>query len=281
MAYTTINDLPERLKEDLLGTEFLLITDPDYSYKTTLNSLNERLLELSAGSYQELTNKIIDSVSNYVHANAIHFSAVAVQNILKGVPVKLVQSAVAGYVYVDIAGANDVAIGVCEADMLAGQVGLVMVAGVLEDYDTSAWTEGDLLYAGNTVLTNIQPSGSKIQFIGYVLDVSTSGKLLISGSDPFPDAEQITYSNTISGLSATTVQGAIDEIEGRVQTIEEAIFQQATAPTAGQGASDGDIWMDTTTNTLNVYREWPTGSGVYRWEPLLYKLDDVVDGGSW
>jgi phosphopantothenoylcysteine synthetase/decarboxylase len=156
-----------------------------------------------------------------------------------------------------------------------------MVAGVLTGYNTLGFTEGDLLYAGASVLTNVQPTNEYIKFIGYVLNRAENGKILISNSDPFPDAKQIAYDNTGTELTANNVQDAISEVNTKIATMEEIVFQQATAPTIAEGASDGDIWMDTTTNTLNVYREYPLGTNVYRWEPLLYKWDDTVDGGSW
>jgi len=38
------------------------------------------------------------------------------------------------------------------------------------------------------------------------------------------DADQVTYDNSTSGLTATDVQGAVDEVEGRVDTIESATY---------------------------------------------------------
>lgn len=281
MAYTTITDLQERQLSQIVGSEFLLLSDPSNSYKVTLNTINERLIELSAGTYQELTNKVIDDVSNYVHANAIHFAAKAVGDIDKGTPVVLVSDIDEDFVYVAPCASDDNAVGICEDGLLDGELGEIMVSGILSGYDTSAWLEGDLLYSSNGVLTNTQPSTGKIQFIGYVLNSATNGKILVSGSDPYPDARQILFDNTDTDLTSTNVQDAITEVDSRMTNMEEIVFQQAVAPTIAEGASDGDIWMDTTSNTLNVYREYPTGTGVYRWEPLLYKWDDVVDGGGW
>lgn len=71
----------------------------------------------------------------------------------------------------------------------------------------------------------------------------------------------------------------VDTIRGRITELEQRTFQQTTTPTVG--VNDGDIWLDTNTDTLKVYREYPLGSGNFRWEPLLYKWDDTVDGGIW
>lgn len=281
MSYTTVNDLPERDFSQLLGTENLLLTDPDNSYRVTIETVNAKILELSSASIQTMTNKVIDDVSNFVHANAIHYVAKPMQNISKGTPVNVVPNADTTSVYVDIASSAGTTVGVCEEDMVVGSLGSIMIAGVLSDFDTTTWVENDLLYSSGGVITNVQPTSDSIQFIGYVLNSATLGKILISAADPFPDARQILFSGVASNLESTNVQDAIIEVESRITDMEEVVFQQANAPTTEEGASDGDIWMDTIANTLNVYREYPVNTGVYRWEPLIYKLDDTVDGGSW
>lgn len=73
----------------------------------------------------------------------------------------------------------------------------------------------------------------------------------------------------------------LENLQGQITDLQEILFQQDTTPTVEQGASEGDIWLDTTDDTLKVLREYPLGTGVFRWEPLLYKWDDTVDGGSW
>lgn len=91
--------------------------------------------------------------------------------------------------------------------------------------------------------------------------------------------------NIIAGVPAITnetiVNLGLDVMDDRITTLEEMTFQQGTAPTIEQGASEGDVWMDTSTDTLKVYREYPVGSGNYIWEILLYKNNDIVDGGTW
>lgn len=71
----------------------------------------------------------------------------------------------------------------------------------------------------------------------------------------------------------------MENINSRITELEQRTFQQDTPPDTG--VNDSDIWLDTSTNTLKVYREHPLGSGNYRWEPLIYKWYDNVDGGTW
>lgn len=57
------------------------------------------------------------------------------------------------------------------------------------------------------------------------------------------DAEDVTYDNTTSGLTATDVQDAIDEVEGRLDTAEGNIAKQVytTPVTALTGATSATI----------------------------------------
>jgi hypothetical protein len=222
MSYTTINNLPEKLIPQILGSENLLLTDYEYSYKVTLDTLNEMIFGLDGTLTQTMKNKIINDVSNFVHANAIHYSGIAMQDISKGTPVKVVQSINNNNVYVDIAGTNEKAVGICEDDVEDGELGSIILTGVLSDFDTSSWAINDLLYSTGGVLTNVQPASDYIQFIGYVLNSDVNGKILINANDPFPDASQFLFDNSTSNLTSLNVQDAIVEIDSKIQNLEDS-----------------------------------------------------------
>lgn len=224
MSYTTINDLPLLEASEITGYENFLITDEDTTYKLSLNVVNEKILELSANTLQSLTNKVIDDVSNFVHANAIHYVGVAVQDMSKGTPVKIVQNADTDSVYVDIAGSNDIAVGICEDGISTGELGTIMIAGVLSSFDTTSWVENDLLYSSGGVITNVQPTSDDIHFIGYVLNSAVDGKILVSASDPFPDARQMIFNVGESDLTSTNVQDVIIEVDSRIKDIEDIVY---------------------------------------------------------
>ena len=79
---------------------------------------------------------------------------------------------------------------------------------------------------------------------------------------------------TISGLSATNVQDAIEELAGQN-------FQQANTPTGSQ-VSEGDTWYDTDDDQYKIYRE--TSSGVFQWVPIMVGSadgdSDTLDAGA-
>jgi len=78
----------------------------------------------------------------------------------------------------------------------------------------------------------------------------------------------------ISGLSATNVQAAIEEIAGNA-------FQQDSQPSGSQ-VNEGDTWYDTDDNQYKIYRE--TSSGVFQWVPIMVGSSDgdsdTLDAGA-
>lgn len=83
-------------------------------------------------------------------------------------------------------------------------------------------------------------------------------------------------------ISVDNIKNFVDnelQLDSRIYELEHRIFQQTTTPI--ESVNIGDVWLDTIDNVLKVYREYPAASGNFRWEPLLYKWDDTVDGGIW
>ena len=261
MSYTTINDLPEQLINELLGSEYLLITNPDTTYKVSLDTLTGKLIELSAGSYAELTNKVIDSVTNFVHANAIHFAATAVGDIEKGKPVKLVESSHVDVVLVTAATSNDdTVIGICEDGLVDGQLGEIMVMGILKSIDVSAFTEGDMLYYQNGTLTNAPNTQVKSQAIGYVLDANVAGRILVTNTAGNVIARNVNFDNTGTNITATDVQSAIAEIGIRkVVTTSKILIvnNEITLPSKAIGGIMNNIAkVYKTQGASNVFTEY-------------------------
>jgi len=110
---------------------------------------------------------------------------------------------------------------------------------------------------------------------------ATNGQALIydSSAQKWKNANMsatgVTYTNTASGLSATTVQGAIDEVEGRLDTAETAITTNNTAQnnkhkvTSKQVATTG--WTSDTTSQsgTTLYKKTISLSHVYVTSPIV------------
>ena len=105
----------------------------------------------------------------------------------------------------------------------------------------------------------------------------------VTGGSTTITAQGIALANTnatgmgitsISGLSATNVQDAIEELAGNA-------FQQDNTPTGSQ-VNEGDTWYDTDDNQYKIYRE--TSSGVFQWVPIIVGSaeddSDTLDAGA-
>lgn len=82
------------------------------------------------------------------------------------------------------------------------------------------------------------------------------------------NALQITFAPSGS-VTATNVQDAILQLSDHT-------FRQATAP-SGTNVQQGDLWYETDTEDLYLYRE--VSSGVFEWSPILLSTS-IVDGGT-
>jgi hypothetical protein len=94
------------------------------------------------------------------------------------------------------------------------------------------------------------------------------------------EASELGYDNTVSGLTATTVQDAIDEVEARVDTLDAKPvnkFDATIAPTvtddSGAGYSVGSVWIDVTNN--ESYRCIDDTVGAAVWIETTLTTDEI------
>ena len=76
-------------------------------------------------------------------------------------------------------------------------------------------------------------------------------------------AQNVSYDNTTSGLTATNVQDAIDEVEGRVDTIETALAKEkmSSKVTCAIGATSATITDASIATTSIIYPYFENASG--------------------
>lgn len=154
-----------------------------------------------------LTGKTIDSISNTVGADHVHYK---VRNntgapLVKGTLVKAAGSQPGtDYIVVEpTTSTEDVAIGVVHStiDGTTGWVGLVVHTGEITGTNTSAWVVGTILYTGaGGNWTTVKPTSGTYQASGYVLRQHTSkGTVLVEFSEPAK-----IYSEEVQTSSTTT-----------------------------------------------------------------------------
>ena len=95
-------------------------------------------------------------------------------------------------------------------------------ANVIRFTATGAWTLGDTMTIDGTPVTVVKPNGTSLQTGDYIIGSEVLGVLRATqftvyvGGVSSLDASDVTYDNTGSGLSATDVQDAIDEVNSNL-----------------------------------------------------------------
>ncbi len=213
MSQVLISELSEINSSQLTGYEHFLINDGDSTKKVVFNTLYNFINDKLDISNDDLTNKILDDVSNLVHANAIHFKATTTDDISMGQPLKLVVSTNAEIVYVKIAVKGEDIIGVAEHDYVSGDTIEVIHSGMISGIDTSAWEEGTNIYMVGGILSDVNNTNDAPK-VGKVINSDVnSGMILINASIDGNLAKNIDYTGVNSGLSSTDTQDAIDELK--------------------------------------------------------------------
>lgn len=130
-------------------------------------------------------------------------------------------------------------LGLATEDILAGEDGKISYFGKVRGIDTTGtpygeiWADGDIIYLNADVvgaLTKIEPATPKMKLpVAYVINSASNGILAVrtTNNDNHILATEIDYNNATSGLIATDTQAAIDEVEGRVDTLESVSHTHA------------------------------------------------------
>lgn len=175
--YISISELQEILNPT--GQEWLLVTDDDdNSSRIQLNTVYQGVSDFITSISGTVTDSIIDDVSNFVHANAIQYKAIASENILKGEPVKIIPND-SDIPYISKVQNGERILGIAEFDMLAGDTNTVIALGVLNISNT--FTEGKTLYSfsGSLIDDESLAKSLNLSSVGYVLSNGENGKILV------------------------------------------------------------------------------------------------------
>jgi hypothetical protein len=113
-------------------------------------------------------------------------------------------------------------LGITAQSIPTGQDGYVTSFGFIRGLNTNAFTPGQVLYASDTVpggfRTSPPPSPGYAVALGFVATISsTTGSIFVKsgGGGGASRADQVTYDNSESGLLASNVKGALDELQFR------------------------------------------------------------------
>lgn len=124
---------------------------------------------------------------------------------------------------------------------------------------TSNYVAGDTFTVDGNAVTATTPAGTSIPAGGFVINSSVfaildGAKLTVFVGGGASDASDINYDNSDSGLTATDVQDAIDEIVNGIETLADASLLHAegtiTAGNTSVTISDANI---TANSYIDIY----------------------------
>ena len=216
-------------------------------------------LTLTASSVSTLTNKTINDVSNNVHANALHYAIKANEPLVRGDVLAAVDTLGDGTIIVKKRNlASEPAIGISDGNYSLNEFGKALTVGTYKNYDSTGLSVGNILYpntsGGFTTTPTIAP-GNYNQQCAYVAEINGgNAQLVINFHSGHDSASLVSYDGTTSGLSATTTQDAIDEVEGRLDTAESKLGGIEVGATADQTASEIETLYEGIANT-NKYTD--------------------------
>jgi hypothetical protein len=199
---------------------------------------------LTEASNGTLTNKTLDSISNTVGANHIHYPIrnVSGSTITAGTVVTA-QGTQSGTDYVEVVPVTDpqtqVALGIMHNTVSNNGTGLCMNTGVSTDViNTSGWTVGTILYPNASGgLTATKPASGRYQACAVVLrSHATQGTMLIEFTEP-----KYLASTTLSGyvqlnntLTSTSTTQALTAAQGKaLQDSKQNTLTLDAVPTDG------------------------------------------------
>ena len=172
----------------------------------------------------ELTNKTIDSYTNYVGANQLHLKCKAMANLAKGTVCKITGwNAGENAVEVDaMTSTADLAFGVMYTTLTTGSFGELINTGYLEGINTNAYAPGTILYPNGTGgFTSTKPTSGTYQACAYVLrQQSVNGVIYVEFTNPSQVEASTNTGNTLvlrdgsGNFAAGTITAAAQVVTG-------------------------------------------------------------------
>ena len=163
--------------------------------------------------------------------------------IKNGTPVQF-GGVVSGETYIvpaiaDSSAENSFYMGLATEDIAPGDTGRVTYFGEIHDINTSLWPDGTTLFVSPTdsgkFVTSEPVTPNHIIIAAVVTKQGVTDGILFVRYQYIPDAHQINYDNSLSGLLATNTQNAIDELQLRKADIDMLSSNINLYPTSDVG----------------------------------------------
>lgn len=211
----------------------------DLSGLPTLGTLSSQDADDVAITGGTITGVTMDSITNHVGADHIHYKVKATQTLAKGDVVKVTgfNAGENAFEVAKVSASTDIAVGVVYSALANGDLGSIINTGLLEGIDTSAFAIGTVLYPNTSGgFTSTKPTTGSYQALAFVVrSHAINGTILIEASEPQPtslsqytnDSGFITSSALSPYLTSATAATTYQPLDGDLTAIA------ALAGTAG------------------------------------------------
>ena len=132
---------------------------------------------------------------------------------------------------------------------------------------TSNWQTGDTMTLDGTPVTPLKTDGTTLKTGDYIIGSAvlmiqdgTRLTVLVASS---PDASDINYDNTLSGLTSNKVQGAVDELAADVDTINSNLSHEHFSYNAN---TDRNTDSNVTAVLDYIHSNYGASSGIVRFD---------------
>lgn len=293
--YTTVDQLDLLTSGIAQNTDLLLVTSGDKSYKMRIDDLKNFMNVQFVLEDWMFENKIITSISNTIHATALHFEAIATVDIVKGQIVTMVP-----YTHDDAGGDSPLplvgiadnrfgpALGVAKQDIIAGESGAIMSGGIFtyNGYDLSTFNNGEILWLGQDGnFTNVKPESLVThQACGFVMHNGIGDSaVMLSFQSVEPQGHDVSMAGFEYGLQAKDVESAIAEIFSKCNqelvTINKALISNNKVTLTN--VIDGDLVFDSvrifSSSTGNSYDQYTASIGQF-YNTIEFDSADNLNG---
>jgi len=291
MAYATIHDLEELLAQDAESYhDYMLLTRDDTSYRVSVETLKDMMTGLWGNERFEMFNKVLTSPSNLIHANTLQYNVIADEDLVRGDIVMIQDNNLnPNEASVKKHDGQGTALGIVKEDVLATEQATIIISGIYDNFDdahpvnTSMFQKGDILFMGPTgEFTNVKPTAGLEQQVGVIAAVNeTHGAIVLNFDGQIEKSRQIEYDRTVSNVSSSNVQDALDEIWSilytEMYTSPRLLINNdyATLPRIPVGTIVNDMAMvfdDSSTNVCEDYTCSVNGNF------LVFDGADYLDG---
>jgi hypothetical protein len=214
--FTNLNtELGTKVDASSLATVATTGAYADLTGKPALGTVAAQSADDVAITGGEITGTTMDSISNHVGADHIHYKVKANEVLAKGNVVKVVgyNAGENAFEVAKVTSASDIAVGVVYQPLVSGALGAIINTGLLEGVDTSAFSVGTVLYPNTSGgFTSTKPTTGRYQALAFVVrSNANNGTILIEASEPQATSlSQFTNdSGYITGITSGNVTTAL------------------------------------------------------------------------